>query len=90
MKFADAFRLTMFHFKLSGADIAEKSGMSSAQISNFRNGKNIRTETLERILDALPPEARLYMLDLVAHGANDVIPSPVKNYEAGQNATSDG
>lgn len=90
MKFAEAFRQTMFYFNLSGVEIAEKSGMSAAQISNFRHGKNLRIDTLERILNALPPEAKVYMLNLVAQGSSDSSPLPVREHQPVQNDASDG
>lgn len=80
MKFAEAFRQTMFHFNLSGVEIADKSGMSAAQISNFRHGKNLRIDTLERILNALPPEAKVYMLNLVAQTPSDSLLTSIKDY----------
>jgi transcriptional regulator with XRE-family HTH domain len=89
MKFSEAFRQTMFHFDLSGVEIAERSGISTAQISNFRHGKNLRIDTLERILNALPQEARVYMLNLVAQSESD--PSPVvRDYEADPEDGADG
>jgi transcriptional regulator with XRE-family HTH domain len=79
MKFADAFRETLFRFELTGKEIAERSGLSPAQISEFRNGKNLRIDSVEKILDALPQEARNYMLKLVASKgveSTDSIPLP--------------
>ncbi|WP_416667918.1 helix-turn-helix domain-containing protein [Egbenema bharatensis] len=79
MKFADAFRETLFRFELTGKEIAERSGLSPAQISEFRNGKNLRIDSVEKILDALPQEARNYMLKLVARKgveSTDSIPLP--------------
>ncbi|HEY9646852.1 MAG TPA: helix-turn-helix transcriptional regulator [Chroococcidiopsis sp.] len=65
MKFSKAFREAMFRFKLKGSDIAERSGLTTAQVSQFRNGKNLRIDSLEKILDAMPQEARDYMLSLI-------------------------
>ena len=65
MRFSEAFKETLFRFNLKGADIAAISGMTTAQISQFRQGKNIRTEGLERILAALPLDARKYLFSLV-------------------------
>lgn len=65
MEFSEAFRETMFRFRLKGSDIAEKSGLTQAQVSDFRNGKNLRIDNLERILKALPPDALSYLLDRV-------------------------
>jgi transcriptional regulator with XRE-family HTH domain len=87
MKFAEAFKLTLFHFNLSGIEIAEKSRLSAAQISSFRHGKNLRIDSVERILDALPLEARVYLLNLVAQAANESVPSLVEEYELAQEET---
>jgi|GEM_PF-1487231 len=66
MKFSEAFRETLFRFGLKSIDIAEQSGLTTGQISQFRNGKNLRMDSVERILEVLSPDARLYMLKLVA------------------------
>lgn len=66
MKFSEAFKETMFRFDLKGVDIAERSGLTAAQVSDFRNGKNLRIDSVERLLEALPSDARLYLLSLVA------------------------
>jgi len=56
----------MYRFDLKGADIAERSGLTAAQISLFRRGQNIRIDNLEKVLEAMPQEAKEYMLLLVA------------------------
>lgn len=66
VKFSEAFKETMHRFDLKGADIAERSGLTAAQISLFRKGQNLRIDNLERILEAMPQEAKEYMLLLVA------------------------
>jgi predicted transcriptional regulator len=65
MEFAAAFRETLHHFKIKGEQVAQKSGLPASRISAFRNGTNVRSQNIERILDALPPEAKLYWLHLV-------------------------
>ncbi|MBD2019235.1 helix-turn-helix transcriptional regulator [Leptolyngbya sp. FACHB-36] len=76
MKFSEAFRETVFRFKLSGAEIAERSGLTTAQISQFRNGKNLRIDSVEKILNALTLEQRQYLLMLVARDDNGNVPLP--------------
>ncbi len=72
MIFADAFRETVFRFQLTGTEIAEKSGVSAPQVSEFRNGKaNLRIDNVERILAALTEEQRDYLLNLVARELTD-------------------
>ena len=82
MKFSEAFRETMFRFRLKGADIAERSGLTTTQISKFRNGGNLNTDSLERVLNALPSEAQEYMLLLVLQQREaDHVPLPSKDLQ---------
>ncbi|NJN85567.1 MAG: hypothetical protein HC881_03660 [Leptolyngbyaceae cyanobacterium SL_7_1] len=81
MKFSEAFRETLFRFNLKGADLADKSGLTPTQISKFRNGDNLRIDSVERILGALPDEARQYMLLLVLQQDGDHVPLPSRNEE---------
>lgn len=60
--FSEAFNETLDKFNISGRDIAAKSGLREATISQFRHGKQaILSDGLEKIIQALPPEARNYM-----------------------------
>ncbi len=81
MRFFEAFQETMFRFKLKGADLAERSGLTPTQVSDFRNGKNLRIDSVEKLLKAMPEEARLYMLQLVASEDTSSVPLPKKNDE---------
>jgi transcriptional regulator with XRE-family HTH domain len=77
MKFSEAFRETMFRFELTGTEISEKSGLTPTQISKFRKGENLRIDSVERILAALPLEAREYMMMLVLQQREaDHVPLP--------------
>ncbi|MGG6241559.1 helix-turn-helix domain-containing protein [Nodosilinea sp. AN01ver1] len=63
----------MSKFRLRGSELAQQSGLTTAQISNFRNGQqNIRIDSLEKLLEAMPREARLYMLSLIAENGEGV------------------
>ncbi|MGB3493888.1 MAG: helix-turn-helix transcriptional regulator [Elainellaceae cyanobacterium] len=65
MKLSEAFKETMFRFNLNGNALADKSGLTPSQISNFRNGSiNLRTNSLEKLLAAMPYEARSYFFSL--------------------------
>jgi predicted transcriptional regulator len=66
MKFSDAFHQTLFHFDIKAIDISKQSGLTTGQISQFRSGRNLRIDSVERILEVLPEDARRYMLTLVA------------------------
>ncbi|MDX2215257.1 MAG: helix-turn-helix transcriptional regulator [Oculatellaceae cyanobacterium bins.114] len=79
MRFSDAFRETLFRFSLKGSDLAAKSGLTTTQISKFRRGENLRIDSVEKILDALPVEAREYMLMLVLQQPEvNHVPLPTK------------
>lgn len=82
MRFSAAFHETMNRFDLKGSEIARIAGLTNAQVSNFRNGQNLRIDSVEKILAALPNSAREYMLLLV--GLDDditEIPLPKKSEE---------
>ena len=86
MRFSEAFRETMFRFSLKGNELAKRSGLTETQISDFRNGKNLRMDSVEKILKALSPEAREYMLILVLREDNAGImplPKPQNGEEQG-------
>jgi transcriptional regulator with XRE-family HTH domain len=76
----------MFRFSLKGNELAKRSGLTETQISDFRNGKNLRMDSVEKILKALSPEAREYMLILVLREDNAGImplPKPQNGEEQG-------
>lgn len=78
VKFSEAFRETLFRFNLKGADLAQASGLTPTQISKFRNGENLRIDSVERLIDALPSAAKEYMLLLVLQQREaDHVPLPV-------------
>ncbi|MFB8792261.1 MAG: hypothetical protein U7123_26290 [Potamolinea sp.] len=77
MRFTEAFRETVFRFRLKGIDIANRSGLTPKQISSFINGGNIRVDSLEKILEVLPKQAKDYMLYLVAQEESP-IPQPLE------------
>lgn len=56
-KFSRVFKEVMFRYRLSAVEIANISGLTAPQISRFRNGGNLRIDSLEKLLWALPTEA---------------------------------
>lgn len=66
MRFYEAFAATLAHFNLKGIDLAEMGDVDPSQISRFRQGGNLRIQSVEKIMAALPPEAQVYMLNLLA------------------------
>jgi hypothetical protein len=81
MKFAQAFRETMFRFDLKGTALAAESGLTTMQISKFRNGGELRTDSVEKLLEAMPLEARQYMMALVLSHDHDHVPLPKETIE---------
>lgn len=61
MKFNVALDRTLKDFGLSAKNIAKKADISPQSISDFRRGKTaMSSDNLERVLWALPNEARAY------------------------------
>ncbi|MDV3351449.1 helix-turn-helix transcriptional regulator [Leptothoe sp. ISB3NOV94-8A] len=61
MNFSEAFDLTLKEFGLTGKSLAISTGLREATVSNFRNGSDIRSDNLEKLLSALPPEAKQFL-----------------------------
>lgn len=69
MTYRKAFDETVKLFHLKASDIAGRSGIGENQISRFRNGKtDLQTETLEKLIDGLPQNARAYFYSMVMVG----------------------
>ncbi|MBE9160667.1 helix-turn-helix domain-containing protein [Nodosilinea sp. LEGE 06152] len=71
MDFYDAFNETLHRFDIKAVDLAQETGLSMQRISQFKKGQNIRVEDLQKLLGAMPQEAKRYMLTLVAEGESD-------------------
>jgi transcriptional regulator with XRE-family HTH domain len=64
MSFANVLKHTMTEFGLTGAELAEKSGVSKNTVSAFRQGRqSLSVDNLEKLLGAMPREARMYFFD---------------------------
>ncbi len=61
MNFSNAFDLTLKEFRLTGKSLAISTGLREATVSNFRNGSDIRSDNLEKLIGALPPEAKQFL-----------------------------
>lgn len=61
MDFSKAFDLTLKEFGLTGKAVAINAGLREATVSNFRNGSDIRTDSLEKLIKALPPDAKQFL-----------------------------
>ncbi|TFI50807.1 hypothetical protein BLD44_029465 [Mastigocladus laminosus UU774] len=59
--FCKALNDTMTAYGIKGAWLAQKTGLTEQTISNFRVGRNqIKSDSLEKLISALPPDARDY------------------------------
>lgn len=75
-----AFDATLKEFDIKGLHLAKEAEVSTGAISNFRNDVNaITTDSLEKLLAALPDEAFAFWLSQVAHNRNleEFVESPV-------------
>jgi transcriptional regulator with XRE-family HTH domain len=62
MGFSDAFDQTLIEFKIKGKEMSARSGLSEAAISEFRRGeRELKSSSLERLLFALPNDAKQYL-----------------------------
>lgn len=66
INFSKAFNQTLNQLGIPAKAVAAQSGVSEVIISRFRNGQQIKTETLSRLLECLSDEARNYFFSLVA------------------------
>ena len=72
MKFCEAFNATLEEFRLSAKEISATSGVREATISEFRRGRReIQTDSLERLIGALPTDAKQYLFLKVLIGEMD-------------------
>lgn len=66
MNFNQAFDSTLKDFRVSAKRLAEQSGVSPQSISEFRREKkSIQTDSLERLLEFLPIEAKVHFFSLL-------------------------
>lgn len=69
MKLSQAFDKTLRDFGINAKWLSERSGVSEKMISLFRNDKQrIYSDSLEKLLEALPGDARRYFFDLIRGG----------------------
>lgn len=63
MKISKAFDKTLKNFGINARRLSEQSGVSEKMISLFRNDRQrIYSDSFEKLLEALPIEAKLYFL----------------------------
>ena len=71
MNHREAFKQTLEKFNITAKSLAQKSGVQERQISQFRNGKDLMSETLFSLIAALPNEAKIYYFSCI--GGESVI-----------------
>ncbi|MEA5595720.1 helix-turn-helix transcriptional regulator [Rivularia sp. UHCC 0363] len=65
MNFNQAFDSTLKDFGVSAKRLAEQSGVTPQSISEFRREKkSIQTDSLEKLLEFLPVEAKVHFFNL--------------------------
>ncbi len=52
--------------EVSAKELSERAQVTPTQISRFRNGKDVSSSTLQRLIDALPADAYEYFHSLLA------------------------
>ncbi|MEE3716271.1 hypothetical protein V2H45_05885 [Tumidithrix elongata RA019] len=72
-----AFFKTLETFHVKAAEVSEKSGVAPEVISKFKTGKqqNLRQDTFDKLVDALPDDARFYYLALRFNSENSSVAS---------------
>lgn len=66
LKLSKAFDQTLKDFGITAKWLSEQSGVSEKLISLFRNDRQrVYSDSLEKLLEALPAEARRYFFELV-------------------------
>jgi DNA-binding Xre family transcriptional regulator len=73
IKINKALQKTMQDFGIKGVWLAEKTGISNQTISTYLVGKGeMKTDTLERLIDGLSFEARDYFFKLLHPRTTDI------------------
>lgn len=63
---SDNFHKTLQRYGITNVWLSSESGVDSKMISKFRNGRsNIQIDTWEKLLNALPTDAKLYFFSLI-------------------------
>lgn len=72
MKFSDAFDDTIRHFQITAKELSARSGVAESSISRFRRGeREIQSDSLERLIAALPQDAQQYLFCQIFVGVMD-------------------
>ncbi|MDJ0726961.1 MAG: helix-turn-helix transcriptional regulator [Prochloraceae cyanobacterium] len=73
MDISQAFDKTLKDFNLTAREVAEKAGIREGVISKFRNSRQtVQTDTLDKLLNALNNEAKIYFCSLLVEKKIDL------------------
>ena len=75
MKISAALTATMDKFGLTGTDLVNAAGITNSRLSRFLNGTAIKTDGLDKLIDALDDEAFRFLIEqlISARGMHFVI-----------------
>jgi hypothetical protein len=80
MDLRSAFLIVLNKYDLKGSALAKASGLNESQISVFRSGqRDIEGKTLIKLLNAMPPEARLEFCACLAGQSMEALTSEAMN-----------
>jgi transcriptional regulator with XRE-family HTH domain len=69
----EAFDYVLNEYQVSADEIARISGLHKSAISKFRNGKHqMNSDNLQKLVQALPPEARSHFTMLFSFSSTKV------------------
>ena len=68
MDIGTAFDKTLNKYGISATWLGRESGVNPQMISRFRNGREVQTDTLDRLLEPLSLEVKQYFFSLLLDG----------------------
>ena len=63
MKISAALTATMDEFGLTGTDLVTAAGITNSRLSRFLNGTAIKTDGLDKLIDALDDDAFRFLIE---------------------------
>ena len=63
MKISTALTATMDEFGLTGTDLVAAAGITNSRLSRFLNGTAIKTDGLDKLIDALDDDAFRFLIE---------------------------
>lgn len=69
MNVGSCFDKTLNKYGISATWLGRESGVNPQMISRFRNGREVQTDTLGKLLEPLPLEVKQYFFSLLLGGS---------------------